>query len=148
MRAYRRTKTEARSGGRRGAAAVELALILPVLLFFFLVALDFGRVYYGSLTSSNCARNGSLYECYSRPANAPQEFPYPSARLAAAGDGTNISSLDPVNDISVAGSGGNVEVTVTHRFRTLTNYFNLPNPVNVSRKVVMREVPVVPVGEN
>lgn len=134
-----------RASARRGVAAVELAIVLPILLFFFLVALDFGRVYYGSLTSANSARNGALYESYSRPAGAPQEFRYTSAKNAAAADASNLT-FDPNNDVSVTNSSGKVTVTVTHRFRTVTNYFNLPSPVSVPRKVVMREVPVVPAG--
>lgn len=132
---------------RRGVAAVELAIVLPILLFFFLVALDFGRVYYGSMTSSNCARNGAMYESYSRPAGAPQEFPYADMRQAAAADGTNLGGMNPSNDIALTAANGKVSITVTHRFRTVTNFFNLPNPVNVPRSVVMKEVPVVPAGE-
>ncbi len=128
---------------RRGVAAVELALLLPVLLLFFLIALDFGRVYYGSLTSANCARNGALYEAYTRPVNAPREFSYTSASNAAAADGGNVN-IDPTNDVTTTSSSGKVTVTVTHRFRTVTNYFNLPNPMNVNRRIVMREVPLVP----
>ncbi len=128
---------------RRGVAAVELALLLPVLLLFFLIALDFGRVYYGSLTSSNCARNGALYESYSRPAGAPQEFPYPNASQAAAADASHMN-MNPATDVSTTGASGKVTVTVTHHFHTVTNYFNLPNPVDVNRRIVMREVPLVP----
>ncbi|MCS7015898.1 MAG: TadE/TadG family type IV pilus assembly protein [Gemmatales bacterium] len=30
---------------RRGAAAVELALLLPLLMFLFVVALNYGRIF-------------------------------------------------------------------------------------------------------
>ena len=50
--------------GRRGAAAVELATLLPVLVFMAMASVDFARVIYVLVTLQNCARNGALYEFY------------------------------------------------------------------------------------
>lgn len=46
---------------RRGAAAVELAMLAPVLMFVALVTVDFGRIAKSSITVQNAARNGALY---------------------------------------------------------------------------------------
>ena len=46
---------------RRGVAAVELAIVLPFLCFLLIVAIDYARIFYFSLTVANCARNGALY---------------------------------------------------------------------------------------
>ncbi len=46
---------------RRAAAALELALVLPILAFLLVVIVDFCRVHYYSVTLSNCARSGALY---------------------------------------------------------------------------------------
>jgi hypothetical protein len=51
---------------RRGAAAVEVALLLPLLIFCSMMAVDFARVAYVQLALQNCARNGALYEFYSQ----------------------------------------------------------------------------------
>ncbi len=47
---------------RRGLAAVELALLLPLLVFLCMATVDFSRVVYALMTLQNCARNGALYE--------------------------------------------------------------------------------------
>src|SRR5438046_2003699 len=47
---------------RRGAAVVEVAIVLPLLVFLFLVAVDFCRVFHFSQVVTQCARNGALYE--------------------------------------------------------------------------------------
>src|SRR5687768_2079525 len=49
-------------GERRGAVAVELAVVAPLLVFLLLIAVDFARIFYTSLTLANCARNGALFE--------------------------------------------------------------------------------------
>src|SRR5204863_18342 len=48
---------------RRGVAVVELAVLLPLLVMIFLITVDFARVFYFSLTLTNCARAGALYAC-------------------------------------------------------------------------------------
>ena len=41
---------------RRGAAVVELAVILPLLVFLFLVVVDYCRLFYFSQVVTGCAR--------------------------------------------------------------------------------------------
>ena len=48
--------TSARRRRTRGQSLVEFALVLPVLLFLTLIALDFGRVYLGYINLQNMAR--------------------------------------------------------------------------------------------
>src|SRR4051812_42835895 len=76
------------SCGRTGTAVVELAVLLPVLVMLFLVTVDFARVYYFSLTLTNCARAGALYA--SDP-TAAVESPFPTTESAALADATNLS---------------------------------------------------------
>ena len=45
----------------RGQALVEFAIILPVLLLFVLMAIDFGRVFFGWVGLNNAARIGASY---------------------------------------------------------------------------------------
>lgn len=48
----------------RGQALVELALVVPVLLFLTLAALDLGRVFYSMITVTNAARAGAMEAAY------------------------------------------------------------------------------------
>src|SRR5262245_46343760 len=48
---------------RRGAAAAELAFILPVLLLIVLGAIDFGRFAYSYIALTNAARAGAGLGC-------------------------------------------------------------------------------------
>ena len=53
-----------RNGMRRGGAAVELAGVLPILVFCTMASVDFARVAYVQVTLQNCVRNGALDEFY------------------------------------------------------------------------------------
>lgn len=44
-----------------GSSLVELALLLPVLLLFLVVAVDFGRAYSASMVVNSSASAGALY---------------------------------------------------------------------------------------
>lgn len=46
---------------RAGSALVELALVLPMLLLILVGAMDFGRVFYMSMTLTNAARAGAQF---------------------------------------------------------------------------------------
>jgi Flp pilus assembly protein TadG len=50
-----------RRAPRRGAATVELAFLLPLLLMLALMVIDFGRIIYTSITIDNCAHNAGIY---------------------------------------------------------------------------------------
>ena len=54
----RRTASRRRT---RGQSLVEFALVLPILLFLTLTALDFGRVYLGYINIQNMARIAANY---------------------------------------------------------------------------------------
>ena len=64
----------------RGQAMVEFALILPLLLLLLLLAVDFGRVFFGWIALNNASRIG---------ANEAARFPTPWA------DGDPMDASDP-----------------------------------------------------
>ncbi len=76
-----RSRTAKVGKSRSGAAAVELAILLPFLCFLFVIAVDFARVFYFTLTLQNCARNGAYYA-----SNYPGIYSYASADDAAKDD--------------------------------------------------------------
>jgi Flp pilus assembly protein TadG len=128
---------------RKGAAAVELAILLPLLAFLFVIGVDYSRLFYHSLTVANCARNGALYGC--DPTRDAAASPYTSIQQAALADASTLSPTPTVTSSYGSDSSGNyVEVTVTYQFQTITNYPFVPNTVNISRTVRMMMIPAVP----
>ncbi len=132
-----------RDDRRRAAAAVELAILLPFLAFLFVVAVDFCRVFYFSLTLTNCARNGALYA--SDPVTAAQS-PYPTLQAAALADASNLTPQPTVTSTTGVDGGGRsyVEVTATYPFQTITNYPGITNTLLLTRTVRMESSPVLP----
>jgi Flp pilus assembly protein TadG len=121
---------------RKGVAVVELAVLLPLLVFLFVVAADFARVYYYSLTLTNCARSGALYA--SDPAIAG-ESPFASVEEAALADATNINPPPAIAQTQGVDANGRpfVAVTATYSFKTVTGFPGLPNPLELRRTVRM-----------
>src|ERR1051325_1921789 len=46
---------------RRGIAAVELAMLLPFMVFVFLVTVDFARIIYYTVVIDNSAHNAAIF---------------------------------------------------------------------------------------
>jgi Flp pilus assembly protein TadG len=129
---------ERRCSRRAGVAVVELAILLPLIVFLFVVAVDYSRIFYFSLTVTNCARNGAIYG--SDPTAAATLSPYSSIEQAALADATNLTPQPAISSKTVTDDNGNtyIEVTATYQFHSLTQYPGLPNTVNLSQTVRMR----------
>src|SRR5271165_2103648 len=75
-----------RGGRRRGGAAAELALLAPLLVFIFIVAIDFCRLFFAYTIITNAARNGALY------ASDPRyQSLYPNFQAAALADASDLN---------------------------------------------------------
>jgi len=132
-----------RNRRRKGAAVVELAILAPVLAFLFVAAVDFGRVFYYSVTLENCARNGAVYA--SDPTNAAFSR-YTSLSDAATADAPNLSPAPNVTSASGTDASGQayVTVTATWTFNTLTTYPGIPSSTTLSRSVRVNVTPAAP----
>ena len=146
---------------RRAAAAVEFAVVAPFLVFMFVIAVDWARVFYYSIAVTNCARNGALYLSQEQSAKTTTA-PYTDSGLvnlyvnsktplsdAALADAPNLTPTPTVN--SATGSdtyGPYVEVTVSYPFQTVTHFsvsdFLVPSSTNVTRTVRMYVPPESP----
>ena len=137
------TRARRRLSGRRGAAVVELAVLLPFLMLLFVLAVDFARVFYCSLTVTNCARAGALYA--SDPVTAA-ESPFASIQAAALADATNLSPQPTVTSQQGTDALGQpyVEVTVTYSFSTISGYLGDAADVQLVRKVRTALAPTTP----
>lgn len=119
---------------RRGAAVVELAVLLPLLVFLLLIAVDFARVFYFSLTLTNCARAGALYA--SDPA-IQSESPFASTEAAALADATNLTPQPTISQSSGVDAVGRsfVEVSAAYSFATITGFPGIPSSLSLKRTV-------------
>jgi Flp pilus assembly protein TadG len=142
---------------RRGIAAVELAMLTPVLFFMFLVVWDYSRIFYYAVIMSQCARNGARWagdpNYFNNPAVAVD--PYKTVTAAALADAKNVTPTPTVTDPPAYGFDANgnpyAQVTVTYQFSTIVNYsfpglFTIPNTVSLSRSCQTRVAPVLPSG--
>jgi Flp pilus assembly protein TadG len=127
---------------RRGAAIVELAILVPLLVFLFVIGTDFARSFYYSLTVANGARNGALYGA----TDADHAADSAGIRAAAL---TDLGDLTPTPDVSsttLTDAAGNqyIKVTVTYAFSTITNYPGVPSSFNITQICQMRVQPMTP----
>ena len=136
----RRSRKAALPRDRRGVAAVEFALLLPFLLFALLATVDYCRVFYCSLTVSNCARNGALY------GSADQVHAQDTSGIATATrlDASNLNLAQMQVSSSTDNSVTYLDVRVTYPFTTFAQYPGIPRQTTLSRTVRMSVVPATP----
>src|SRR5215472_4420987 len=121
---------------RQAAAAAELAILLPVLVFVIVIAIDWARVFWYSQMLTNCARHGALYA--SDPI-AAAESPYLGVQQAALAAEPDASNWSPQPSVSCGpgtpDSNGNatIAVTVSWALPLITTYPGVGNTVKLSR---------------
>ena len=134
-----------RHSRRSAAAALELAVLLPLLTLLLVLAVDFGRVFYHSVMITNCARNGALYAA--DPTSATQSR-YANLTAAALADWP--STLTPAPTVTQLASVTDpqgftfVEVQVSWTFTPITSLLGEAGTQSLSRTVRMRAAPLLP----
>jgi Flp pilus assembly protein TadG len=150
---------------RRGAAAVELAVLLPFLLFLAVVSADWARLLYFTIAVETCARSGALVlsdetNWKQSPANPNVATPYPAGFCAAGTPALSAAekavvegaaraespNLTPAPVVSAthaidSASNATVSVTVTRPFTAIVRFPGVPTAETVSRTVTMRVAP-------
>jgi Flp pilus assembly protein TadG len=129
-----------RSGRRFGAAVVELAIALPLLLFLVVAGVDFARVYYNAQIIADCARTGALYAA--NPDLADKTI-YESVEQAAL---VGAQDLKPAPTVTVSYGTDELdqryaEVKVTQRFSLLCSYPVVASNWDVTRTARARLFP-------
>src|SRR5947207_2962420 len=112
-------------GNRAGTATVELAVLLPFILFLFVITVDFARIIYYSVTITNCASIGAIYGS-SSPTAANDTT---GIQTTAQNDASNLdlSKLTVTSSTDSATTPTTVTVTVTYPFSTITNFPGVPS---------------------
>ncbi len=129
-------------GPRRGVAATELALVLPLFVTLFIIAVDFGRIFYVEYIVVNATRCGAVYGG-TNPTCAVDTAGIQQKVLAEATDLD--SQLIQITSATLTDSAGYpcVEVTVTYPFTMVTSYLISTN-LTVACRIQMPVGPVLP----
>ena len=99
----------------RGAAAVELAIVFPVLFLVIAWIVDFGRFFYTEIQVTNAAREGARVAVVS-PGPAPASpAPDPIVARANAAAAPLVVTVSPIVRCAASG-GGDASVTVQASF--------------------------------
>jgi Flp pilus assembly protein TadG len=122
---------------RRGAAAVEAAIVMPVLVLLAVVAFDYCRVFQYYEVVANCARAAAIW---SADPTTQSQSPYASYTAAALAEWPYDPSLLTVTATPVTGSDGNkyIDAQASYTFNTVVSYLGVPATVNVTQTVRVR----------
>ena len=130
-----------RHRSQRGAAAVEFALVVPVLLALVLGIVEFGRAYYIETTLSSAAREGVRSMALQNDATTARTTTKNAATgLTLTDSQIAISYLSPVTATSCTVTGTtappSVVVTITYPMAYITQFFG--SSITLTAKGVMR----------
>jgi len=140
-----------------GAAAVELAVILPVLTLLAIGAADYGRSYFAGITVSHAARTGAQYGAQ----NTYYSGDFAGMNAAAIQDAGDVGAIrvsssrfcrcpDSTTDVSCTTTCTDpqnpqivepetfVSVTTSKTLPFLLRYPGLPTGSTVTRTVILR----------
>jgi len=110
----------------RGAAAVEFALILPVLLLMVLGMLEFSRAYNTQISLSGAAREGARVMAIHDDADMAVE-----AAIAAA---PSVNPAVTSGDITIAPAsctaGQQIEFSIDYDLPLMTGFFGVTLPIS------------------
>jgi len=113
----------------RGAAAVEFAILLPLLLMLVLGTIEFGRAYNAQIILTNAARDGVRVMAINNDPTA--------AKTAAQKAAASVSSI-PASNITLStntcSTGNQVTLTIKYTLSTITG---IAGPFPMTGKGVM-----------
>jgi len=123
----------------RGAAAVEAAIILPLLLLITFAVIEYGWLFLKSQQITNAARNGARVAiryvpgeiCADTTARAKAQIDDLMAKARISGYSVNVICPPNVGDpltVTVSVPSANVDIV---------NYSLLPRPTNIRASVTM-----------
>ena len=155
-----RASTRRARGVELGAAFVELAVSLPVLVVVVIGTADLGRIFYYTISLTNAARAGAQYAAYNSVRATKNAEITAAAQAAAPNIGSfTVSLATPANVCRCAQDDGSafgspvtcnitcpagqhmlesVTVTVTRSFSTISRFPGIPSTFTLVRTATMR----------
>ena len=128
---------------RQGAAAIELAIVLPVLLTIILGCVDFGRLASAHIAVTNAARVGAGFGCM-HPFTAITRTAWENELRQAITDDMSDFDVDGIQVAATRSHDDNalwrVRVVVTYPFETVVDWPLLPSHLNLRRTVEIRGI--------
>lgn len=131
---------------RRGMAAVEFAVVLPLLMTLILGGLDFGRFAQTHIAVTNAARVGADVATMHPPTPVTLDLMKATIRQAVEEELAHLNGFSPANlavVVTILNEGEylwQAQVEVSYPFHTVIDWPGVPNTVNLSRVVVMRVI--------
>lgn len=130
---------------RRGGAAVEFALVLPVLMTLVLGVVDFARIYSASMALHSAARVGAEQGATHRLTpltqvaweNRVRTTVIDAMQCAPQFDSAKLT-INTASSTNIAGQLG-IEVSTEYPFQTIVNWPGLPSTVTLRSRVVMEQ---------
>jgi Flp pilus assembly protein TadG len=127
---------------RDGAIAVELAVLLPLVMFLAVIGVDYARIFSRTLILQTASRNGCFYAAIDSAHAAD------TAGITAVtmNDLTDTSPTPTVIITHYTGTDGwaYVQVTVQQTFTTVTSFPGVPDTSTLSQMTEMRVCPSTP----
>jgi len=134
---------------RRGAAAAELAIILPLLVTIVLGCVDFGRFAYNYIAVTNATRAGAAYAMMNNYTASTYSTWVSNVTAAAQAEMTGQVGYNPANMtvaapvVTVESTGlQRVQLTVSYPFQTVVDWrwpnLGIPHSMTIQRTVVVR----------
>ena len=124
---------------RTATAAVEAALILPVLILFTAAILDLGRLGKFADCVSNAARNGAQYGMVNTTA-AADSAGIRAAAVTEMANLPNVTATNPAVTATIVSNGGSNYIQCKVDY-TMTTFFQIYVVTHVIRTV---EMPMMP----
>jgi Flp pilus assembly protein TadG len=129
---------------RSGTIAIELAILLPLLMFLAVIGVDYARIFSRAMCLESASRNA----CYYAAQDSDKAADTAGIQAVALKDLTDVSPTPTVTvtkDTTNRADGFQyVKVTVTMTFTTITNFPAVPNSTQLSRSTEMRINPKTP----
>lgn len=126
---------------RAGVAAVEFAVVAPLLCLLFVVVVDFCRIFYFAPVVTNCARSGAIYGSQN-PTTANDQTKISEAALLDASNLTG--TLTVTSSTDSATNPTYVIVTASYPFATISRFPGVASTTTITRTVRLAVTPLIP----
>lgn len=121
---------------QKGQAIVELAIILPLILFLIIGMIDFGRVMNAYLVANNASREGARQAAVGK---SDTEIVTMIHQTAASLDSSNVQ-ITILPQASERSRGTEVKVSIQYQVEIITPLVSqiISNPYNIETSTSMR----------